>query len=322
MFIYGNLHELSCFILVLYCFLLGGGNISKDLSLHEKMTMPNPHFAVKLTSYSSNEYGSEIFENHWHEQIEILYFKSGSALIECNSNPIYVKTGDLIIINSNDLHRGICLSKNLNYYCIILDTSILYSKTIDICDTKYITPIVQNYIVFKNKISDDKAVNECIDTFIKEYNEKALGFELALKFCLYKFFTLLLRNYSAYTMNSLQHNKRTKNLEIFNPILQHIESHFNEDLTISMLSRMANISKYYFCHSFKGLTGKTFTEYLNIIRINKSELMLKSTDMNVTEVATACGYNDLNYFSRLYKKYKGVPPSKIKQEMQDIEERP
>lgn len=285
----------------------------KDLLLHEKMTMPNPHFAVKLTSYSSNKYGSEIFENHWHEQIEILYFKSGSAIIECNSNPIYVKAGELLIINSNELHRGICLSENLNYYCIILDTSILYSKTIDICDTKYITPIVQNYIVFKNKIADDKAVTACIDAFIKEYNEKKLGFELALKCCLYQFFTLLLRNYLACTMSPLNYNKRTKNFEIFNPILQHIENHFNEDLTVSMLSRMANMSKYYFCHSFKELTGKTFTEYLNIIRINKSELMLKSTNMNVTEVAAACGYNNLNYFSRLYKKYKSISPSKVKQ---------
>ena len=287
----------------------------KDLLLHEKMTMPNPHFAVKLTSYSSNKYGSEIFENHWHEQIEILYFKSGSAIIECNSNPIYVKAGELLIINSNELHRGICLSENLNYYCIILDTSILYSKTIDICDTKYITPIVQNYIVFKNKIADDKAVTACIDAFIKEYNEKKLGFELALKCYLYQFFTLLLRNYLACTMTPLNYNKRTKNFEIFNPILQHIENHFNEDLTVSMLSRMANMSKYYFCHSFKELTGKTFTEYLNIIRINKSELMLKSTNMNVTEVAAACGYNNLNYFSRLYKKYKSIPPSKVKQEI-------
>lgn len=286
--------------------------IPKDLLLYEKMTMPNPHFAVKLTSYSSNEYGSEIFENHWHEQIEILYFKTGSALIECNFKPINVKAGELIIVNSNDLHRGISLSKTLNYYCIILDTSILSSKTIDICDTKYITPIVQNYIVFRNKIADDKAVNTCIDIFIKEYSERALGFELALKYCLYQFFTLLLRNYSAYTMNSLQYNRKLKNLEIFNPILQHIESHFNEELTVSMMSRMANMSKYYFCHSFKEFTGKTFTDYLNTIRINKSELMLKSTNMNVTEVATACGYNDLSYFSRLYKKYKGVPPSKVK----------
>lgn len=277
--------------------------------------MPNPHFAAKLTSYSSNEYGAEIFNNHWHEQIEILYFKSGSALIECNSNPIYVKAGELVIVNSNDLHRGICLSNNLSYYCIILDTSILYSKRIDICDTKYITPIVRNYIVFKNKIADDDALKACMDTFIQEYSDKALGYELALKFCLYQFFTILLRNYSAYTMNSLQYNKRTKNLEVFNPILQYIESHFNEDLTIGMLSRIANMSKYYFCHSFKELTGKTFTEYLNIIRINKSELMLKSTNMNVTEVATACGYNALNYYSRLYKKYKSIPPSKVRRKM-------
>lgn len=46
-----------------------------DISLYEVMTMPDPNFAVKLTRYSCTTNGRVIFESHWHEQIEILYFK-------------------------------------------------------------------------------------------------------------------------------------------------------------------------------------------------------------------------------------------------------
>lgn len=288
--------------------------MQKDLSLYEVMTMPDPYFAVKLTQYSSKINGHVIFESHWHEHIEILYFKKGTMLIECNNNPLYINPGEIIVINSNDLHRGTNICTDLDYYCIILDASILNGKSVDICDTKYITPIVQNHIAFENKITNDKVLSTCLDNLIKEYTQRDVCFELAVKSCLYQILVLLLRNHSVSTMTFSQYKKRIKNLEIFNPLFQYMEGHYNEELNIDMLCKMINMSKYYFCHSFKEFTGKTLSEYLNVVRINKAEYMLKNSDLNVSEVATSCGFNDINYFSRVYKKYKKISPSKTRRE--------
>ena len=75
---------------------------------------------------------------------------------------------------------------------------------------------------------------------------------------------------------------------------------------------MANLSRYHFCRLFKEITNKTVTDYINQIRINQSEEMLKDSSKNITEVATANGFNNLSYFSKVFKKYKKIPPSKIK----------
>ena len=59
------------------------------------------------------------------------------------------------------------------------------------------------------------------------------------------------------------------------------------------------------------MTGKTITEYINEVRLKKSIELLKSGNVNITEIAIICGFNDVNYFSRLFKKKYGVSPTKF-----------
>ncbi len=71
---------------------------------------------------------------------------------------------------------------------------------------------------------------------------------------------------------------------------------------------MVHLSEGYFCQIFKEITGKTAMDYINRLRIDKAEKMLRKTAMTVTEVASLCGFDDANCFSRMYKKLKGESP--------------
>lgn len=75
---------------------------------------------------------------------------------------------------------------------------------------------------------------------------------------------------------------------------------------------LLNVSKYHFCHLFKEATGKTVVQYINDVRLDKAYHLLKNTDMNITQISMSVGFNDMNYFSRLFRKYKNVPPSKVR----------
>ncbi|WP_243150810.1 helix-turn-helix domain-containing protein [Clostridium caseinilyticum] len=59
------------------------------------------------------------------------------------------------------------------------------------------------------------------------------------------------------------------------------------------------------------MTGKTTTEYINEVRLKRSIKLLKDGNMNITEISINCGFNDVNYFSRLFKKSYGVSPTKF-----------
>jgi AraC-like DNA-binding protein len=63
---------------------------------------------------------------------------------------------------------------------------------------------------------------------------------------------------------------------------------------------------------FKQLTGKTMTDYLNGLRLEKSTDYLAERDLNITEIALECGFDSVNYYSRLFRRYYHVSPTEFR----------
>ena len=270
----------------------------------------NKDFPIDIHRSEHHHIGP-IIECHWHENFEILYFEKGEALIYCNSHPIQVGPGELIVINSNDLHYGESLSEQLVYYVVEFDLSFIDSNHIDLCQTKYLTPLVQNRILFCNQIHRHDALLSEVHQLIREYYQQELGYELAVKAYIYRILVLLLRSYSKQTISEAEKSRQRKTLTRLSSVLEYIDAHYTEQLPLKQLSAMATMSEHYFCRLFKSLTGKSPTEYINHLRLNKAVTLLQESELNITEVALAVGFNDSNYFSRLFKKYKHVSPSTL-----------
>ena len=287
--------------------------MEKHASLREPMDMPNPNFPIKIHHIRSQENGKTLFSHHWHEHLEFLYFTSGKAIIECNSVPFSVSTGELVVVNSNELHYGLNISDvYLSYYALIVDISMLHSQSLDAVETKFITPITQNQILFQNVISHDEEINHCMTSLINELEEKELGYELSIKSNLYRMLTILLRKYVAHIQSIHDYHTRLNNLERFAPIFLHIETHYHEALTVELLADLAGLSRFHFSRLFKALTNRTLTEYINILRINKSMDLLRNAQMSISEIALSTGFNDIYYFSHMFKKLKKVSPSELR----------
>ena len=93
---------------------------------------------------------------------------------------------------------------------------------------------------------------------------------------------------------------------------EYIKNNFNKDISLDEVSRVANISPYYFSKIFKEGTGENFIEYLTGIRMEKAKELLNTTEYSMKEICSMCGYSDPNYFSRSFKKNVGVTPTEYK----------
>jgi two-component system response regulator YesN len=91
--------------------------------------------------------------------------------------------------------------------------------------------------------------------------------------------------------------------------IEYLHDNYHKQILLKDVADHVYVSPYYVSRMFKKETGKTFTEYLNEIRINKAEELLKDPRFKTYEVAEMVGIPDPHYFSRLFKKIKGIPPT-------------
>ncbi|MEK3885443.1 AraC family transcriptional regulator [Paenibacillus sp. PL2-23] len=281
-------------------------------SLRETMSMPNPHFPIKAHRTRFDQAGIVMFPHHWHEHLEFLFIEAGEAVIECGSTPIHALPGDLIVVNSNELHYGFSLTSEVVYYCLISDISLLHSGSVDAAETKFIAPISQNRLLLRNLIRGDESTNACMRALIGELRERKFGYELAIKSELYRLMTLLLRGHVATVLTKDEHAERMKNVERFEPVFRYIAEHYRDELSVELLSGIAGLSRFHFSRLFKELTGRTVTEYVTAARLDKADHLLRTTKLTVSEIAAETGFHDIYYFSRTFKKYKGMPPSQVR----------
>lgn len=101
-----------------------------------------------------------------------------------------------------------------------------------------------------------------------------------------------------------------------NSILQYIQENYTEDIYQDQLAEKFNTSASYLSRLIKKETSVTFSEYINLLRINKAKDLLMSTNKTVKEVYEAVGYNNRNTFIRTFKSIVGVTPSEFKKSVE------
>ncbi len=91
------------------------------------------------------------------------------------------------------------------------------------------------------------------------------------------------------------------------------ERYMTFDISLDSLSREVDVSSYYLSRLFREETGETFMEYLTNLRINKAKELINNTDKTMKDICFEVGYNDPNYFSRMFKKNVGITPTEYRE---------
>ena len=118
-----------------------------------------------------------------------------------------------------------------------------------------------------------------------------------------------------YVINVKENKSRNSNkikMKLFEDVKDYIRENIETELELEKVANNFGLSVYYFSRTFKEVTGVNFSDYVNKCRIDIAKELLSSGEMNVKEVCYKVGYNDPNYFSKVFKKYEGVSPVNFK----------
>lgn len=263
----------------------------KDINLYEKIPPLENQFSVKFLSSSQPLVK---LRPHWHEHIELLFFVSGACDMVCDGNSFPVQAGDLVIVNRNQIH-AFASTQPLEHFCIILYPSFL-------------ADIDASNLRFQNLIKGDDYIESC---FYEIYAHKQRGDSIGkvhIKSTAYALMAHLMENYAVEPMSEDDYAMHINRLERLNVALSHIAEHYHEKISTAELAKMCFFSESHFCYFFKNAVGKSAINYINELRIDKASVLLKNTDESIAHISSSVGFPDLNYFSRMFRKYKGMSP--------------
>ena len=106
--------------------------------------------------------------------------------------------------------------------------------------------------------------------------------------------------------------KDITNREKLDVVISYIQLHYDEELRLFPLSKMACMSPSSFCRCFKKQMGSTLLEYITNIRLDHVEKKLRESDQIISDISFQCGFNTLSNFNRLFKKRYGCNPTEYR----------
>ena len=245
------------------------------------------------------------FIAHWHSEIELIYIVSGEAHIHAAGTSFKAHKGDLVICDSNDIHYYDGRKDDCLMDFLIFDPAEITSHY---RIKGFVYPYLRSADMEKNGLDAEwKRTAEVID---RELTECGPYFREIARAAVSSFWYRLLRvmPVSPPQKNSIGEKNlgmRTSSQEI----LSFLEDHYSEQLTLEEASGHAGFSPSYFSKYFKRLTGTNFNQYLNLLRIAHATDMILRTDDTYTNIAFACGFNNIRTFTRVFRKYTGASPS-------------
>ncbi len=252
---------------------------------------------------------------HIHSAIEIIFIKSGSFRMFSDDTEMVVGEGCTVLFRSNAVHRIFPLSEGKSYYYVL---KIKPSLIMDFSSPEYMGSYLLSLAlgtknlktVWSAEESRKNGIKDTIEKMAAEAQKKDYGFDIAMKTCAASILLAILRDIHP---SSADGGELTGDMirRIYD-VTVYINSHYAENLTAQDCAAKAFISLSYFSRCFYRITGKSFKDYLNTVRINHAEKELFSTDKSVTRIAADCGFNNLSYFISVYKAAKGVTPKQAR----------
>ena len=157
-------------------------------------------------------------------------------------------------------------------------------------------------------ISDESnAIRNLFEKMYKEYIEQNDGYKSMLVGYLCQLFIKFMRIYKKQCLSNGE--TVTNQPEYINMVIEYVQNNYSNKITLSELSKIALLSPNHFCKIFKNLTGKTVSEYIQRLRIEKACDLLKDKDKSIEMIAGLVGYKNTVNFRRAFKKEMGCLPN-------------
>lgn len=250
---------------------------------------------------------------HKHDFFELVYVTSGSAVQTLSDKTFTVQKGDYFIVDYGTYHNYSSCKDFKIINCLFKPEFI--DKTLVECDS--FSRLITNYLIrFNYTILNHIPVNfifhdinsEILTHFQilrEEFNKMQPGHIELIRCHIIEILVLSMRNIARSDHFYNAHPATVK-------IMQYIDENFSNPVSLTELCKNMNFSLQYISTRFKSDTGMTFNHFLQKTRIEQSCRLLVETDLLISDVAHAVGYEDIKFFGKIFRQIVNTSPSKFR----------
>lgn len=284
--------------------------------LHKNIPYKNDLTPYSLTR-TMMEDGQPDILFHWHTDMELIYVHDGQAQFHIDYDYFNSEKGDIILIRPNALHSIHPIGKKYHFMdAINFHLDLLGYSTLDYASINYLQPLYNGQLDFDRVIKPHQTGYTAIRKLLIEameigYNRENY-FELELKSKLLSLLGLLFKY--GYVHSKEQTHDAYRREEKIRTIIDYINAHYQEELTIDHLASICNYSPTYFMNFFKKNLGVSCMDYLISYRLRKATELLQHSSLSILEIASEVGFTNLSNFNRQFKKAYHMTPSHYREE--------
>lgn len=277
-----------------------------ETKIHGRIDFPYIVYLGKIPDFLKS------FPLHWHEEFEIIMIKSGTGNFRILTENYTCNAGDILVIPPNLVHAIHQKdSEIMEYFNILFKFQLLEPDENSTTYQKYFAKFLQNNfftVHLRYGTELNSKIRSEIEYLIDNRHEKYETQELMIKSKLFKIIHYLQAIVSPLPAES---KKNVSQISRLKPLLKYTSENFSKDISINQAAEICNLSPSHFMKFFKKMTGITFVNYLNLLRLEKAQVLLKSTDLTVSEVAEQVGFHNFSYFIRSFHSQYGTTPGRI-----------
>ena len=288
---------------------------------YETATRGNPMFPCSAYWWELNDHTIDEIPLHWHEDVEVLYVKSGTLLLRINDKNHILKEGEGAFINSNVMH-SIRAADNVTgtLNSLVFETEFLSGPTGSALEQRYIRPLLSchalHFIPFRPAVENVESAEEsnwngkaarCVIDAYEAIDGDHYGHELVVRDRLSAMLHLIV----VYNRQIIERQGSSEDKDVvrLKKMLSFLHQNYSDKINLQQIASAASISDRECLRCFNKTIGIPPIQYLLKYRLSVSAQLLTGTHLTITEICGKVGFDSPSHFTKMFKVYMSCAPS-------------
>lgn len=247
---------------------------------------------------------------HWHDELEIIYVKSGCLTVSISGESYIGNAGDVFVVSPGNLHLMGAQTGTVDYFTFLFPLKYISFRTDDMLNDKLLEPLNSGQLMISPRVKGTakELCEQLIAIYVAKNNESEskITAQIKTKIILLQFILEMWKQ--GFVIENDTSGRNTVEKEM----VSYVQQNFTGKISLKEFGEQFHLSEKYISRYFKEHFHIALSQYVTYLRLEHAKQLLQDTDIPITEVAMQSGYQNVSYFIRSFKKTYGVSPLKYK----------